>query len=188
MPAPVGACRFNTTHPGRSDPGSPARIKAQASGDHARCDPRKSDHQAGQAMPPARREESNDHHLLLGRFFGVDRLRPTRTTTSTPTRNSGALTPRGGSTAPAQPASGPTCFTASISTPSPPTRSNRCRRVVATSWHEGPRPDRQAATRRHRDRRARGDGTLPIRASEPLAREETVPMTTYCKEALSQSI
>ena len=38
--------------------------------------------------------------------------------------------------------------------PSPPTQSKRCRRVVATSWHEGPRPDRQAATRRGRDRRA----------------------------------
>ena len=59
-----------------------------------------------------------------------------------------------GSTAPARPASGPTCFTASISIPSPPTQSKRCRRIVATSWHEGLRPDRQAATRRGRDRRA----------------------------------
>lgn len=39
---------------------------------------------------------------------------------------------------------GPTYFAASISTPSPPTQSKRCRRIVATSWHEGLRPDRQA--------------------------------------------
>ncbi len=50
-------------------------------------------------MPLARREESNDH-LLLGRVFGVVSFETDRTTTSTPTRNSGALTPRGGSTCP----------------------------------------------------------------------------------------
>ena len=111
-------------------------------------------------------------------FFTVD-----RPPDSTPTRNSGALTPRGGSTAQAGPASGPTCFTASISTPSPPTSleemQTRCRDLMARRAAPG---STSGYTPRPRPSR-RGDGTLPIRASEPLAREATVPMTTSYKEA-----
>ena len=55
----------------------------------------------------------------------------------------------------------------------------RCRDLMARRAAPG---STSGYTPRPRPSR-RGDGTLPIRASEPLAREETVPMTTYCKEA-----